>query len=473
MTQVQSQRVTVRGNYFPPRTGGTTCGPQSRAYYQTYDLTGTLLYDRPGRGTGNGENDQGPAPAPGGGHWWVGLGAACLGNVAYTLGYVQRLSAQGDTVKGWWLGAAPPRSSATAVRARGGTLVVAGFVRPTGGINQQIQQYRLTCLDTLTGAIRWQRDYQNLPKANDYCMALAPTPRGGYLLSGDSQVFGFQHYLLETDSVGLFRRKRIFSPLGPNFDGGSRYNYSCNILVLPNAGGYLLSGTADSAVTGTTKSIGYVVRLDTALNVVWTYRHPPGLNGSNVRSQAAYKIRLLPNGTVGLMLVDVRSTYFGTYLVQLNVSTGQRVAFYALPSNTQQGYMPYDWQWVGDGTLLVCGKSYQVGLTGQQGYLARFDFRGTPLATARPAAALAGGVSLWAYPNPAGAATTLQVHGLGRRAATVQLLDLAGRAARTLAVPGDGDHALDLAGLPAGVYLVRLLGTAGRLLGTCKVVVVP
>lgn len=56
------------------------------------------------------------------------------------------------------------------------------------------------------------------------------------------------------------------------FDSGRRYELQCNIQALPNAGGYLLSGTDDWALTGQTKSIGYIMRLAMALNVRWVYR---------------------------------------------------------------------------------------------------------------------------------------------------------------------------------------------------------
>ena len=471
---VGTQRILLSGVFVPSRSGATGCRPVYQAYYRTYALNGTLQREQLGRNLGAGESDFFYTGHSGG--WWAAPGFACANGSSSARAYVQRITAAGDTGRAWLLAAAPPRTTARSVLLHGARLIVAGHVQPAGAPNGQAQQYQLTCFDTL-GNIRWQRSYPRAPQALDYASAVVPTPRGGYLISGDGYVLpGYKHYVVETDSLGNFRRSRLLLPLGPNFPNGFRAENSSNALALPNAGGYLLTGTADSLVNGLSKKIGYVLRLDTALNVVWTYRHPPSLAGTGATSNYAYRLRYLPNGSVGVMLSDVRlSGTPSVYLAQLDIATGQRVAFYTLSSNTQMAVIPYDWQWVGDGTLLLAGKSQQAGVAYIQSYLARFDFRGTPLAAARPGAVLAaGGASLWAYPNPAQGTTTVQVSGLGRRAGRLELLDALGRAVRTQAVAGDGDHALDLKGLAPGVYAARLLDAAtGRRLGGCKVVVAP
>lgn len=170
---------------------------------------------------------------------------------------------------------------------------------------------------------------------------------------------------------------------------------------------------------------------------------------------------------------DVRNTGLpAVYLAQLDVATGRRVAFYTLQSTSQSVVIPYDWQWVGDGTVLVAGKSAAAGAPYLQSYLARHDFRGTPLAAAHPAAGLAGGgVSVWAYPNPARGAATVQVSGLRGRGARLELLDALGRRVGQQPVAADGDHAVGLTGLPAGLYVARLVAASGQRLGACKVVV--
>jgi len=468
-----NQQLFVSGGYSPTTPSPPGCTPGMRAYCRIYTLSGALVREQLGRGLQIGNISLDPA-VQGGGGWWTGPGAYCQNSVLQTRAFVQRLTPQGDTLRGWWL-AGPPRTTAYALLAQGNHLLVAGTVYPMGQTGQA-QQYTLTNIDTL-GRVRWQRSYPRLPLANDAPAAVVATPRGGYLISGDGQVgVGFQHYLVETDSGGLFRRQRLFQPLGPSFAGGDRFHNQCDVVVLPNAGGYLLSGTADSLVSMITyKQIAYIIRLDTALNVSWVYRHPPALAGTNANSNLAYRLHLLPNGTVGLVLSEARGTGTPvTYLVQVNVATGQRVAFYTLASNTQMAVIPYDWQWVGDGTLLLAGKSLELGVNSTQSYIARHDFRNTPLAAVKPQAGLAANVSLWAYPTPTrGAATaTLQVSGLGRRTGELALFDLAGRQVHTQPVPTDGDHRLELSGLPPGLYLARLVAGT-QTLGSCKVLVGP
>lgn len=83
-----------------------------------------------------------------------------------------------------------------------------------------------------------------------------------------------------------------------------------------------------------------------------------------------------------------------------------------------------------------------------------------PLATAP--AALAQQVGL--YPNPAQTSAFLELPAsLGRQAVTATLVDALGRVVRTVVLPAQGAvaHPLDLRGLAAGVYALRLNTSAG------------
>jgi endonuclease I len=87
----------------------------------------------------------------------------------------------------------------------------------------------------------------------------------------------------------------------------------------------------------------------------------------------------------------------------------------------------------------------------------------TPLAVRGPGAA--GQLEL--YPNPATGRVSLRLPGAATRSATIEVLDALGRTVRQLAAPvGEATAAtLELAGLPAGLYAVRLHTAAGLYLG--------
>lgn len=463
ITLTGNQQFLLAGFHSPP-FAGPGCLPTFRAYYRVYDFNGGFVREKLGRGLSGGNMDY-ARTSPGIG-WTTATGMVCVGTPRYARPFVQRVTAAGDTGRAWYLAPALARAYSNSILAQGNKLVTAGYITATGQSGQS-QQVQLTCSDTL-GRVRWQRNYPRLPQAFEYAVALVPTPRGGYLISGDAFNFapgalGYDHYVLETDSMGLFRRARIIQPLGPNYKRGSRLNTQCNIIALPNAAGYLLSGTADSVDSAfLDHNVGYVMRLDTALNVQWVYRHPPALSGSGAIQNYAYRLRLLANNTVGLLLTDVRGA--GTpdiYLVQVNVSTGQRVGFYVLSSNSQAVVVPTDWQLVGDGTVLICGQSKQLGASYSQSYLARWDFRGTPLAarTADEATAMA---AFTLSPNPSTGPVTIEWQlPPGGRAGQLRLYSVLGQLTKTLPLPPTASGRLEVAGLAPGIYLARLLDAAG------------
>jgi endonuclease I len=87
----------------------------------------------------------------------------------------------------------------------------------------------------------------------------------------------------------------------------------------------------------------------------------------------------------------------------------------------------------------------------------------TPLAVRGPGTA--GQLEL--YPNPATGRVSLRLPGAATRSATIEVLDALGRTVRQFTAPvGEATAAtLELAGLPAGLYAVRLRTAAGLYLG--------
>ncbi|GAA4354289.1 hypothetical protein GCM10023185_15920 [Hymenobacter saemangeumensis] len=65
------------------------------------------------------------------------------------------------------------------------------------------------------------------------------------------------------------------------------------------------------------------------------------------------------------------------------------------------------------------------------------------------------------YPNPATSTVTLSLAQLPDGMCQVQIFGLAGKQVRTLALPAGQTHELDINGLPAGVYLVKVQSATG------------
>ena len=449
---------------------GTTPCQGLQQVFRLYDLSGQLVREQLGRRQFNAE--QGLRQGSGSRYWWAGTLPICTLMPAQEGSYAQRLTLRGDTLPAWpLLAPVSPGHRAIAVLEDGRRLLVAGYER-TNGANMQLQRYTLTSVDTASGQVRWRRAYDRLPFAHDYPIDLVRTPRGGYLLSGDGIIpagGAYQHLLLETDSLGIQLKQRLIYPLGSTFNSGSRFPTCSNLLALPNAQGYLASGTADSLPrAGEHYRRAYLMRLDTALNVTWVYAHNAATDG--LLSQDASKVRLLPDGSAALLVRDMIPTRndgsANLRLVQIDLATGRHLATYALPSPSQLTIDVYDWQWLGDGTLVLCGESTQAGLGSgvRQGYLARWDFRTTPLATGRPATT-AGGASLQLYPTPGTTTAPTAAHYQlppGTLGGTLLVTDVLGRLVQRHPLPtGPRTGSLPLPGLPAGLYLVRLLPTQG------------
>ena len=470
---VGGQRILLTGSHADPRPA-TGCATSMRAYFRTYTIGGALIGEKPGRKLNSGPYDFAPGAAGAG--YFSASASSCANGRAYGRALVQRVTLAGDTGRAWYMGAAPlPATYSRSILVQGNKVVIAGVTMPTAQTGQ-VQQVQLTCSDTL-GRVRWQRSYPRLVYTNDYASGLTATPRGGYLISGDAYnlaTLGYEHYVVETDSGGNLRRSRLIRPLGPGYNNGYRSESQCNVLALPNGQGYLLSGTADSTRQLTSYSkVGYVMRLDTALNVQWVYRHPAALSGVGTTRNYAFRVRLLPNNTVGLLLTDIRGA--GTpavSLAQVDIATGRRLGFYLLLSNSQSIVLPYDWQWVGDGTLLLCGQSLDASVPYFQSYVARWDFRGTPLA-ARSAGEAAALATFALSPNPtAGPPTLAWQLPPGTRAGQLRLYDPLGRLVQALALPATAAGSVAVPGLGPGLYVAHLLDAQGHRQGGARKLVV-
>ena len=460
---------------------GQPCLPNWRYLLQTWNLNGTLLQERlgPSIRDGGGLIASALVPATPGGRaasWWTTGRTACPPGATSAAsiqgwGMLFPLTAGGDTLAGLTLPHAGLYLTVRTLLAHGRRVLVAGRAALTPVVNQQLVQNVLTCYDT-TGGLLWQRTYPRLPQAYDFCSALVRVPAtGGYLLSGDgiTAAAGFQHLLTEVDSLGNLRRQRLLAPFG--IPDGRRTDGNCNLLALPG-GGYVASGTADSVSravgpAGGRWGVPYLLKVDTALQVVWTCRLAAGWGTPGVRARGAYRVRALADGSFAVLVGEGPS---GLHLVRVSAQ-GRLVGHWVLASPGYVGVTPNDWQWLGDGTLVLGGQARLANdLNTPRAYLARWDLRGAALAAAAPRGAGAVGGALQTYPNPASGQVQVAASASGAEAA-FELLDLSGRVVRTLKLDAAGQGSLNVAGLAGGVYVGRVPGR--RALGTCKIVVLP
>jgi hypothetical protein len=338
---------------------------------------------------------------------------------------------------------------------------------------QNLGQYALLSTDTL-GAVGRVRRYPTPAFGNAYPCDLVRTARGGWLIVGELAAPPYAHpYLVETDVQGRLHRQRELLLFTGSTD--ERVVRVVNNLVrLKNGSGYVFSGWQRTGG----QTWGYLAKLDTALNVVWTYRHPPQATPA-LRSSHVYE---LSDGTLIWLAGDGVSNTLGgqptfyLYIVRLNAGC-QLLSQQRVSSADCARLTPYAWQpLAGGGALVVGGASVCASASGTNpAYVARLD--NATLLAAAPAPAPASAAGAQVFPNPATDAATWQgAVPVGAGAAELVLLDVLGRVARRVPVAGRGAQvaqALDLSGLAAGTYACRLLVAGQASGGVCRLVVVP
>lgn len=333
--------------------------------------------------------------------------------------------------------------------------------------NQNVGQYALLSTDTL-GTVGQVRRYPRPTVGNAYPCDLVRTARSGWLIVGELGTAPYGHpYLVETDAQGRLRRQRELL-LFPNSTEERMPRVWSNLLRLRDGSGYVFSGQQR---TTTGQTFGFLCKLDTALNVVWTYRHPP----QATPALAPRQVYELADGTLAWLAADGVSNTLGgqptPYLYVLRVSgAGQLLAQQRVSSAACARLSPYAWQpLTGGGALVVGAASVCTAAPGAYpAYVARID-NATLLAAAGPA--VPANPAAQVFPNPTSEAATWQgAVPAGAGAAELVLLDVLGRAVRRVPVSGRGaqvSQELDLRGLAAGTYACRLL-VAGQPVGTVQ-----
>ncbi len=316
------------------------------------------------------------------------------------------------------------------------------------------------------GAIGRIRRYANPAPGTAYACTMVQTARGGWLvISHYAPVGGYVHpYLYELSARGILRRQRQHVLFASTSTGNEKVDRNWNNLIrLGDGSGYVFSGQQQAGA----QRWGFLCKLDTALNVVWTYRHPPQAT-ANLAPRQVYE---LPDGSLGWMAGDEGAgpVPYTNKLYYIRVSAaGQLLGQRTFTSAACTQLRLYSWQPLPGGGALVVGGYAACGTPGSLvAYTARLDSAATVLAerVGQP-----GGGGSGVYPNPATASAPVTWQGavpVGASSAELVLLDVLGRVVRRVAVVGRGAQVvqlIDLRGLAAGTYACRLL-VAGQPLG--------
>ena len=433
--------------------------------YARLQPSGTVVYQRIGRTLATLEQDV--IPLDRGGSL---LAASVPGRRAGSTNgssrlFFQRIRPNGDTLPGITYPISFLEGWPTRAVREGDSVRVLTFAYD----NQNIGQYALLSTDTL-GTVGRVRRYPTPVFGNAYPCDLVRTARGGWLMVGEVATTPYIHpYLVETDIQGrLWRQSNPFLFANSTEE---RVRRSVNNLIrLRDSSGYVFSGWQKMG----SQTFGFLCKLDTALNVVWTYRHPPqatlALNPSRVYE--------LADGTLVWLASDTAPTsaQLTPYLYFIRVSAGGQLVSQQRVSSTDCRLTPYAWQpLAGGGALVVGGTSVCTTTPGTYpAYVARID-NATLLAAAASAAGSPGGATV--FPNPARAAVTWQGSvPAGTGTAALQVLDMLGRVVLTVPVSGRGaqvSQELAVRGLAAGTYACCLLVAGQPSGGVCRLVVVP
>lgn len=436
---------------------GYSGGPNYPFISAQFQANGTLVRQRIGRALFSIELGLVPLAGQNGSNLLVASvpGRRVTSNNGTSRLFFQRIRPNGDTLPGLSYPVSFLEGFPTRAVREGDSVRVLTYAFD----NQGIGQYALLSTDTL-GTVGRVRLYPTPTFGNAYPCDLLRTARGGWLMAWEFAGASIIHpYLVETDAQGRLRRQRELF-LFANSTEERVVRVVDNLVRLRDGSGYVFGGWQKTAG----QTWGFLCKLDTALNVVWTYRHPPQASPA-LRASQVYE---LGDGTLVWLAGDeVSNTGAGgqrtpnLYVIRVSAA-GQLVRQQTVSSANCSRLLLYGWQPLAGGGALVVG-GYGSGCLATPGasaaaYVARLD-QATLLAAAAPGAA--AGATGQVFPNPATEAATWQGAVLaGAGLAELVLTDVLGREVRRVAVAGRGAQvaqALELSELAPGTYACRLL----------------
>ena len=334
-----------------------------------------------------------------------------------------------------------------------------GYFIPAFSGRSDRDQFTLLKTDT-AGTLLWRKAYGW--SGNDFPVYTCYTQDGNILMTGVSTpppAYRLVVKMLLLNQNGDSLRSLAYAPFG--FNRTATVNFNLNDRVLPlRDRGFLLYSTLDSAGGA---PLPFLLKVNAHLQPQWTYVYRPPIGGGLRNNIAFSGLCELSDSSVLVLSANQAGTSTNKPYTLLRMSPqGRLLNTYPLLSSICAQVEPFKLLPDGDSAVYVFGRCLVGSPTFGEAYAARIRLRGLPgivTATARPRAA-AGAVALEPpYPNPAtGTATVAYRRSAGSGRAIVHLTNMLGQEVCRwpIAPGGSGTLRLELAGLPAGVYLCTL-----------------
>ena len=355
--------------------------------------------------------------------------------------WIMRVTLNGDTLRSRYLGVAADWESVSTMQPTAdGGLLLAGSRTPQ--VNQPPAQRSrgwLVQLDSLD-RVQWQVDLQSVAAQNALLLGAEPLQGGDILLTG------------AYDPVGTHRFESYLARWRPGAAGPpfttiwERYHNSYVGSQYLSPDGRFTTGGGNYRPTAPFYGAGLTRYANAGLPYVPAYCARPPVANAGYARPTPDSLRLVdfsqPGPRYGQLLVWRWALGDGTVLTR-HAGTPVRHRYATVPA---------------PGTAVTLTVTNNLGCATTQ---TMYPF-GLPTAS-QQARALAAGAAL--FPNPATTSATLAVPGLrAQPPAPGEVADALGRVVRRFVAPvraGTATAALDLAGLPPGVYAVRLRPVEG------------
>jgi hypothetical protein len=285
----------------------------------------------------------------------------------------------------------------------------------------------------------------------EFLLSVAELQGGGYIMTGQSQLFGgWDAYLIRLSAAG--------DSLWARSVGGSAADVGTDILELPDRSGFVFTGISVALSRG--DGDVWLARTDTLGQIVWSQTYG---GNSDDDGQA---LAMTPDG--GYIVVGMGSSFgdlgWNVYVIKTDsLGNDQWSRNFGLDGDDRG----HDVVVNPDGSFGVAGWTTSFGGGWLDVYVIKFegDLTGAAdngIGGMVPRAATLG----QNYPNPFNTQTRIEYSLSSEAAVTIEIFDILGRRVAMLAdgPRPAGRHSVvwDASGRPSGVYAYRIAGADGQ-----------